>query len=131
MIVTSITAPALPPAAIERNDAATARDRLALDTDDVAELRIVDRGEQFLADTVGAGEQLDPIAAILEIEERRLAHQPPAQHAPGEPVALPRRRTGLEIAMRCAHLGDLGAVGEAVGKKVESGGSRSRRDDGC
>ena len=43
----------------------------------------------------------------------------PAQHAAGQPVARARRGAGLEIAVRRAHLGDLGAVGEAVGKVVE------------
>ena len=59
----------------QRQLAAPARDRLARDADDVAELRVADRGEQLLAEAVGARQQLDPAAAILEVEEGGLAHQ--------------------------------------------------------
>ena len=80
---------------------------------------VADSGEELLAQPVFARQQLDPAAAILEVEESGLAHQAAAQHATRQPVVHARRGTGLQIPVRRPHLGDLGAVGEAMGKVIE------------
>ena len=103
----------------ERQLATPARDRLARDAHDVAELRVADSGEELLAQPVGARQQLDPAAAILEVEEGGLPHQAAAHRATRQPVVRARRGTGLQIPVRRPHLGDLGAVGEAMGKVIE------------
>ena len=103
----------------QRQLAAAARDRLTGDADDIAELGVAERREELLADLVLAREQLQPAAAVLEIDERPLAVHAPAHRAPGQPVALTRRIARSEIAVRAAHGCDLAAIGEAVGKLVE------------
>ena len=102
----------------ERQLATPARDRLARDAHDVAELGVADSGEELLAQPVGARQQLDPAAAILEVEEGGLPHQAAAHRATRQAVVRTRRGTGLQIPVRRPHLGDLGAVGAIRSNEV-------------
>ena len=60
----------------------------------------------LLAEPVGRRHQLDAAGAVLEVEERRLAHAAAAEHAPGEAVVRAGRAAGLEILVRGEHVGD-------------------------
>ena len=103
----------------ERELTAPARDGLARDADDVTELRLGDGREELLAEIIGAGEQLQPPAAVLETEERGLAVHATRHRPACQAVTHARDVAGCQLAMRRPHLGDLGAVGEAMWKLIE------------
>ena len=66
----------------QRRLAAAALRRLADRADDVAEMDV------DLAGARGRAEELDPAAAVDEVEEDELAHVAPREHASGEPPRL-------------------------------------------
>ena len=103
----------------QRQLTAPAGDGLARDADDVTELRLADGREQLLAEIVGTREQLQSPAAVLEIEERGLAVHAPRHRPARQAVAHSRGVAGYQLAVLRPHLGDLGAVGEAMGKLIE------------
>ena len=92
----------------QRRLAAAALRRVPDDADDVAEVDV------DLAGARERAEQLDPAAAVDEVEEDELAHVAAREHAAGE-AALPRapRRRARALGLG-AHGGDLVAVGEAL-----------------
>ena len=89
---------------LERGLAPARLGRVAAHPDDVAEV-----------DVDLAGEQLDPAAAVDEVEERDLPHLPPREHAAGEPERLRVvGGAGLDPVRDLTDCGDLVPVGEAL-----------------
>ena len=88
--------------------AAPALRRLADRGDDVAEVH-VDRARTCLG-----SEQLDPPAAVDEIEEHELAHVAPRHHAACEPACLGALCSRFERLRFVVNARDLVAVGESL-----------------
>ena len=93
---------------LERRLAAPRLRRRAGDADDVAEVHV------DLARALDRAEQLDPPAAVDEVEEDELAHVAARHHAAGEPALRLGGRAVLERLRLGADARDLVAVGEAL-----------------
>ena len=92
----------------ERRLAAARLRRHALDADDVAEIEV------HVPDLVRPNEQLDPAAAVDEVEEHQLAHVAPRHDAPGKPARRRCLGLGLERVGLGANRGDLVPVRETL-----------------
>ncbi len=99
----------------QRRLAASALGRLPDRADDVAEVHL------HLAGARGRTEELDPAAAVDEVEEHELAHVPAREHAAGEPALLRAFDAGLERVRLGVHGRDLVPVGKALGERLRHG----------
>ena len=92
--------------------AAAALRRPADRADDVAEVDV------DLAGAAERAEELDPAAAVDEVEEDELAHVAPGEHPAGEAPLLGALDAGLERLGLRAHGGDLVAVRESLRRRL-------------
>jgi hypothetical protein len=97
------------------------RHRRPLGADDVAEVEVDEQREGLLAEQVLTGVQLDPAAAVAEIEEAGLAVAAAGDDATGNAVARVGLHTRRQPLVGGPHLGDVLALGELVRKRLDAG----------
>ena len=85
---------------------------LPVDADDVAEMHV------DLAGACRGAQELDPAAAVDEVEEDELAHVSPRQHAAREPPGLGAFLARLDALRLLADARDLVAVREPLRRRA-------------
>jgi hypothetical protein len=104
----------------ERELAAAGAHRAAVDADQVAEVEREQELELLLPQHVDAGVQLDPPAAVDEIEERRLAGAAARSDAARHAVADVGLLAGLERLVRSEHRRDRLDAVEVVRERLDA-----------
>ena len=109
----------------QRELAAARAEGQAVDPDEVAEVEVEQAAHPLLPQDVGAGLELDPARAVVEVEEGHAALAAAGVQAAGDPVAPVAVLARGEAGVRGLHLRDRHDPGEGRRERVDALGAQA------